>query len=504
MINLPKQLISEVTDNLSSNVMSFMETDEYSIIESPKKAVEDTFIRYMSESTQPDILKKNMRNERKQRKRKKENWYNRVLREYESRKIDSPQNPMFSVYMAYNSLGTAEKEKLGWNRPLEEVISGKLAEIKEWKDDDESYLMDFACLSMFKPQKIYTDLQSDIYKDVFQYLKDKYNLSINSFQKLYTDTLIENPIFGEKKEVMHLESSDEDGNALVEKLILSPDSIFYTIVKKNETTASVKSLGPQDLELIQQGIFNYITDSFYTDRTVINKLRVYAQILCRSKYNRTYVKKAAQALLSYPDISYKAQSLKNNVTTKAYVLFDDIEIKNPPDFESTEDDPYSPDADVIVHFGNRLYQEILQAQIIGITQDSYNKVNSELAHMLAPVLQMQRTILTKELPAKMEPGFSIDAAMTKSHEYMFFASGIRLTGKKKDNISRLRMAIEEFINADLYVKSLRLSNNIFTITYYPLSDDELADIQINKHHNAPKQISMMDLIQGQGAQPVPE
>lgn len=491
MINFPKQLISELADNLSINVKQFIDRDKSA--EFPKQAVEDTLYHYLYESAQPDIIRQIMRNERKQRKRKKASWYNRVLKDFQEKDITTAKNPLFPTYLAYNSLSMEEKVALGWNMPIDAVLDKKLNEIAQWSNDDETYLIDFPCLGILTDKKVYDALLSDTFRDIYNYLLDKYSLNINSFQKIYTDTLIENPIFGEKKDKLNLEQIPEDNNTLVDKLMLTKDSFFYTMVKKD--AAIKKSLGKQDLELIQRGIFNYITDSFYTERTVINKLRVFSQIMC-SKPNKSYNKRAAETLLSYPDISYKAVNLKDNNTTKAYVLFDEIEIKNPTDFVPTPEEPYSADADVIVHFGNRLYQEIVQAQIIGITQDSYNRVNSELAHMLAPILQMQRTILTKELPQEKPQNYHLDSSMTKSYEYAFFASGVRLTGSKRNNIQKIKSALDEFVDAGIYIKQMRMSNNIFTITYYPLSEDELADIQINTDTKSPKQLSMMDIIEG--------
>jgi hypothetical protein len=63
--------------------------------------------------------------------------------------------------------------------------------------------------------------------------------------------------------------------------------------------------------------------------------------------------------------------------------------------------------------------------------------------------------------------------------------------------------MQEYLDAGLYIKNFRLSNNRFTITYYPLSDDELADIRINKKEINLRQLSMMDMIEHNGLQQPP-
>ena len=494
MMHFPQQLVTEISEHLSPIVSDFIERNEFSFRElNEKTIVREAMEQYIS-VTAKDVINKNMRNERKSRKRKKEGWTERIHKDCSAFSYDDPQNPFFSEYIAYNSLSPADKRKLGWANSFDFVIDDKLKQLDEWCNNSETYLIEFPALSTLKQNKIYNALISDVYIDIYNYLKENYNLNINSFQKIYTDTIIENPLFGEKKETLNLQATDEEGT-LVERLFLTKDSVFNTIVKIDEVGEGLpmKSLGPKDLDMIQYGIFNNITDSFYSNRTVITKLREFAQILCPSKYNRVYTKKAGDLLISYQKFSYSVRDLENDIAGDAFNLFDRVTIKNPADFIPSEENPYSPDADVIIHFGDRLYQDIIQAQVIGITQSSYDKVDSELAHLLAPILQMQRTILTKEMPPECK---NVDAHMTKNFEYVFFSSSVRtLTRRKKDNVLRLCQALNEYVEAQLFVKSFTYKNNVFVITFYPLTTDELADVRINKKDRIEtKQLTMKDII----------
>lgn len=490
-----QQLITELSENLSSTVSLYIKETIF-INTAPRDIVAEVMEEYLSNGSSPDVIRKIMRDHRKNRKSRRTNWSGKVKREYRDDPM-KPSHPFYNIWYAYQNLSHEDKVKLGWNCPLEEIIDRKMQDIEQWRGDPASYLIDFPCISMFKPQKIYPALKSDIFCDIYDYLNERYHLNIHNFQRLYPDTFIGNPIFGVDKEVLHLEQSDEDEHTLIEKLALTKDSIFYTIINADAVNPGkpVKSLGQQDLTLIQKGIFNFINDNFYQERTVITKLRVFAQLLCpTSKPNRHYIKMAGERILSYQDFRYKGRNLKKGIAGEGYDLFDHIQIINPTDFEGTADDPYSPDATVYIHFGDRLYQEIIQEQIVGITQSAYEKVDSELAHMIAPILQMQRTILSKALPHGISES-ETDALMTKSYDYLFFAGSIRtLSKRKKENLRKLRDAIKEYASERLYIKTFHFVNDTFTLTFFPLSKDELADIQINKSTPSTGQLTMSDLI----------
>ena len=91
---------------------------------------------------------------------------------------------------------------------------------------------------------------------------------------------------------------------------------------------------------------------------------------------------------------------------------------------------------------------------------------------------------------------NVDAHMTKNFEYVFFSSSVRtLTRRKKDNVLRLCQALNEYVEAQLFVKSFTYKNNVFVITFYPLTTDELADVRINKKDRIEtKQLTMKDII----------
>lgn len=505
----PQQLVSEIAEHLSPTVLQFISDNRYGDFMddfSPKGIVNLTMDHYLAKSFSRDNLIQNRINASKRRRENKAVWSKKVHKMVSDLDIDNTQHPFFFVWVNFNHNSQKDLDKLGWSgKSIDDIIAEKLKEVDDWASDSDSYLISFPALSIFSKtgKKIISALKIDTFMDIYSYLKETYQLNINSFQKIYTDTLVENPLFGETKEDLNLEEIPGTDGTLVEQLILSQDSVFNTIVSKDQVGNSpyaMQSLGPVDLNLIQYGIFNNISNSFYSDRTVIAKLREFANILYPVKYNKVYVKKAAELLLSYQDFSYRIQDLKNNIAGEAFDLFDHITIKNPANEHVTAEDPYSPDAEVIIHFGDRLYQDIIQQQIIGITQSSYSKVDSELAHLLAPVLQMQRTILTKEIPnAELEENLqllpNIDQYMTKTFDYLFFCASVRnLSRRKKENVQRLTHALNEYVNVNLFIKSFYYKNNAFTITFYPLSSDELADIKINKKERSNEQLSMSFIV----------
>lgn len=511
-----QQLISEIAEHLSPTILKFLNDGRYSCYFedfSAKGIVTLALTSYLSQSFSKDELVLRRKNAALRRRENKINWAKRVRELSSCYPVSNAHHPFASIWVTFNNHSNEELAKLGWSgKNINEIIDEKLAEVEQWAKDTNSYLISFPALSIFaneRGSKIVNALRVDTYMDIYNYLKQEYHLNIKSFQKIYTDTLVQNPLFGERKEELELIEFPEPDGTLVEQLVLSPYSAFNTIVNKSQlgnSPYSMQSLGPIDLSIIQYGIFNNISNSFYSDRTVIVKLREFANIIYPTKYNRRYVKKAAELLLSYQDFSYRIRDLENNIAGEAFNLFDHITIKNPAknlNFAATEEEPYSPDADVIIHFGDRLYQDIIQQQIVGITQSSYSKVGSELAHLLAPVLQMQRTILTKEIPnAELEQDLEhladIDSHMTKTFDYVFFCASVRnLSRKKKENVQRLTQALNEYVDVNLFIKNFYYKNNAFIITFYPLSKDELADIKVHKKAMPEGQLSMTRLVSGE-------
>lgn len=506
-MSFPQQLITELSDNLNPVIIDFIDKNEFGFSTSEfntKYVVCDCLEQFFS--SEPDAIRKKMISKRKEIKRKKNAWIDKLDSESEKYEFDHPKNPFYSIYIVYNNMPARELKQLHWDCSFSEVIQLKKDEIEKWRNDNDAFLIQFPYLRIYSNLKIKAALYLDVFTDLYRYINDVYKLDITDYQKLYPDTFVRHPLFSEIKEDLEFEPSDENSELLVNKLMLTKDSVFNTIIAIDNMPSKqqMKTLGPKDLEMIQYGMFNNIKDAFYSTRTVTTKLRVFAQILCpvKGKYNKQYVTKAGDVVLSYQKFRYAVRDLKRNIAGDAFTLFDRITILNPDDFEATDDNPYSPDADVIIHFGDRLYNDILQAQIVGITQASYEKVNSELAHQLAPMLQMQRTILTKDFISSHGTQNYTDEAMSKSYDYAYFTGSVRLpTRRKRENIQRLKCALQEYVDANLFVKHFTLKDNVYYICFYPLSEDELADIQIHKASSYdPKQITMIDILESQSGE----
>lgn len=507
MENISMQMVSEISAGLDPIITDFIKnyvSNHSSIAKFDPSRYELKHLVYTAltdalskaNDAQANPLSKAFKAENKYRKGKKERWYASVLKNTTDNDYSSAKHIFSSTIVIYQNSSAKQKEILFEGRTLDEVISDLVEETRAWSQDTSSLLIAFPGIQSFSQEKVYDSILSDIFINAFHFIKEHYDGNIRSYKQILPDTMVSLPFFGEKKEPLDLKPSND---MLVEKLLLADDSIFQTVVTLSAgPDGSVdgprvqSSLDQLDLQFFQYGMFANIDDEFYNSKSVAAPLLNYAKLI-NPRPNKQYLNRAVERLKNYPHKTYSYIDKERNIVLDEYNLIDRVQIINPDDFVPTDEYPYASDAKVIITFGDKLYEEIMNQQLTLIATSDLEQVSSGLAKLLGPVLQKERTLLS----LKVDRNKNIDEQMTQTYRYTFFARSIRTLGVRKSakNLERLANALREYKDANLYIKAIAFQGDSYRITYYVLSDDECIDVKsrwYNKSLAIPEELPSED------------
>lgn len=128
---------------------------------------------------------------------------------------------------------------------------------------------------------------------------------------------------------------------------------------------------------------------------------------------------------------------------------------------------------VAVTFGNTLFESITKKKMISVTSSNYNSLELELSRLLYHNLQKERIALsTSSVPD--EHGY-----LYKTYDYSYFQRIILFKKKKKaDNIQLITETLQEFVEKEIALANFHYDKGqgLFHLYYFPLSDDERADL----------------------------
>lgn len=143
---------------------------------------------------------------------------------------------------------------------------------------------------------------------------------------------------------------------------------------------------------------------------------------------------------------------------------------------------------ISVTFGNTLYESITKKKMISVTSSNYNSLELEISRLLYHNLQRERIALsTSSVPNE-------DGYLHKTYDYSYFQRIILFKKKKKaDNIQLIMETFQEFAEKKIALAHFRYDKEqgLFHLYYFPLSDDERADLISPSEGKPAKQIMNM-------------
>ena len=154
------------------------------------------------------------------------------------------------------------------------------------------------------------------------------------------------------------------------------------------------------------------------------------------------------------NFSYEAEG------SKIYFnLFDNIVIK-----EDAER-PYA-----IAQFGEILSNAIIQKKLISITSASYDVLDNNLSKIICYAIKREQ-IANQE-------------TRVNEYSYTYFQKIVRFKLKnKKKNLQLIQESLQEFVDNHIAIEKFELKNGVFIITFLPLSDAEIEDLNSDNDKN---------------------
>jgi hypothetical protein len=238
--------------------------------------------------------------------------------------------------------------------------------------------------------------------------------------------------------------TDDDGDELLE------------VTVDNGKLTPPKSMDTDDLKLVNAFISNINMQEFSKEKSVVVDLNTLGKEVVDYHVGKNVLNKISNScrkLVEY-NFSYEAEG------SKIYFnLFDNIVIK-----EDAER-PYA-----IAQFGEILSNAIIQKKLISITSASYDVLDNNLSKIICYAIKREQ-IANQE-------------TRVNEYSYTYFQKIVRFKLKnKKKNLQLIQESLQEFVDNHIAIEKFELKNGVFIITFLPLSDAEIEDLNSDNDKN---------------------
>ena len=456
-----KQLVQEIADQLDPVLVKFFlkTSSKYNFrANTIVELVNDSMESILGGRQSKDELTALARKVRNNRLKMRRDWYNKLVKEVAETDMDSPDYPFHQIVVAHNALDEEQWEGLYGEARLEDVIASKMEEAHKWANSSESYLTAFGLILSKKSFSVYKALLSDVFIDLYNYLMDNYAGSIKNYFQSVPKEMAKLPIFGLNTGKMKLEDRDEEGNYIQDYDFGEKKSL--RIVYLNADTP-VLAMGPMDLRIITECI-KHVEADFYRTRTI----RVKRSALVKTLYpnirasSDCYRRMEERCLnLSY----YNCKVYDREKEVGRINLMDTVDVHDP---------------EIITFiFGSMLYNNVINNELTNIKTRTLKLLKDPMSELLCQMLCEERIMLSSMGSLK-------DIGPVGTYNYSFFRSVVRLSVReKRNNIARIKKSLQEYVDNKIIVESFVMrGTETFEIHFYPLTDEEWADIEYNKKY----------------------
>ena len=333
-----------------------------------------------------------------------------------------------------------------------------LSKIKEaankWKNDSGSLLIDFPGLYSFTNNSIYNSLKNDLIISAWKYIESELAGNIDSYLRMYPVDHVDKPLFSPSSFTLMMETAS---NNLLKEIITDDDGDeLLEVTVDNGKLTPPKSMDTDDLKLVNAFISNINMQEFSKEKSVIVDLNTLGKEVVDYHVGKNVLNKISNScrkLVEY-NFSYEAEG------SKIYFnLFDNIVIK-----EDAER-PYA-----IAQFGEILSNAIIQKKLISITSASYDVLDNNLSKIICYAIKREQ-IANQE-------------TRVNEYSYTYFQKIVRFKLKnKKKNLQLIQESLQEFVDNHIAIEKFELKNGVFIITFLPLSDAEIEDLNSDNDKN---------------------
>lgn len=467
MPTYPQQLITSLCEHLADRLSNFFCIEHKKYFEEYTDLnglVSDTLWEYIRNETQKTEINSVYNTQVKMRRQKRKRWISNYENLYAKYPLSDRKNPYYMIWHDHNHLMGSFFLKLYAAPDMETVIENYQKKMDAWKKNDKSFLIDYPLLSNRTKLQVKTGFKNDLIINLIEIILESYDGNIENYFSKKPDILLDKPFFAPAKfSVPFKESLDSYVADLVN--FDKDDTTFQMLVSYDlNETPNVKKLrvfDPKDSQILMT-LINHINLDFYESKQIILEVGTIAKAINSRPNKRLYndVKMRLHNMARTVFQLYKKDNPNEPIYT--FSFFDSVRTISRDGKEF-----------VAVTFGNTLYESITKKKMISVTSSNYNSLERELSRLLYHNLQKERIALsTSSVPN--EQGY-----LYKTYDYSYFQRVILFRKKKKaDNIQLIMETLQEFVE-----KSIALANfhydkglGLFHMYYFPLSDDERADL----------------------------
>lgn len=479
MPTYPQQLITSLCEHLADRLSNFFYIEHKKYFEEYADLnglVSDTLWEYIKNETQKTEINSVYNTQVKMRRQKRKRWISNYETLYAKYPLSDKKNPYYMIWHDHDHLMGSFFLKLYDAPDVETVIENYQKKLDDWQKNDKSLLIDYPLLSNRTKLQVKTSFKNDLIINLIEIILESYDGNIENYFSKKPDILLDKPFFAPAKfSVPFKESLDSYVADLVN--FDKDDTTFQMLVSydPNETpnVEKLRVFDPKDNQILMT-LINHINLDFYESKQIILEVGTIAKTINSRPNKRLYddVKMRLHNMARTGFQLYKKDNPNEPIYT--FSFFDSVRTISRDGKEF-----------VAVTFGNTLYESITKKKMISVTSSNYNSLELELSRLLYHNLQKERIALsTSSVPN--EQGY-----LYKTYDYSYFQRIILFKKKKKaDNIQLITETLQEFV-----AKAIALANfhydkgqGLFHLYYFPLSDDERADLISTARINETEQI----------------
>ena len=464
MISYPKQLITSLCEQLPENLTKFFEIEHVKFFHDfdDMNAIIDSTLRdYLNNETSvSDVRLAQIR----MRRQKKNRWMNLYKKNINDKDITDYENPFFPIYQAFNIMNGRTFLNIYSATDVDTAIENQKRTIDEWASNKNSFLVDFPLISSKTINQVRSSFKVDLIVSLTEIIMDSLDGDIGSYFTSKPTILLENPFFAPSKHTVPVSQAldsyianlvDFDAEDMVFQMLVSSDPNNTDDIKK------VKVFDPRDNQILLT-LINNIRMDFYGSKQLVVDVGSIAKSINSRPNSHLYedVKLRVHNMARTGFRLCKKETPNDPVFT--FTLFDNVKTINQEGKEF-----------LAITFGDTLFDAITKKRMISVTSSNYNLLDMDMSKLLYHHLQKERISLsTSSVPNE-------DGLLHKSYDYSYFQRIILFRKKKKkENVQLISDALREFVDKSIALADFAYDtkSGLFNLYYFPLSDDEKADL----------------------------
>ena len=477
----PKQLITTLCEQLPENLTGFFNIEKrkyFQDFEDINDIVSSTMWDFIKDETSKSEISNINNVQVKMRRQKKNRWmasYEKGASEYP---ITDKKNPFFSIQDAYSTLSGQAFIKIYDTNDLDKVIESQKQAIQNWIENDKSFLIEFPLINTKTRRQVLDSFKIDLIISIIKIIIESFDGNIESYFAKKPAILLDNPLFSPSKYTVPFKQTV---NSYVADLVSydKDDMVFQMLVNCDPNQAddvqNLKVFDSKDNQILLT-LFNNIHLDFYQSKQIVIEVGAIAKSIVSRPNKRLY-----------EDVKIRVHNMartgfrlckkdKPNDPVFTFSLFDSVETIRQNNHEY-----------LAITFGNTLFEAITKKKMISVTSSNYNSLDNDLSKLLYHHLQRERISLSTFVVPDPE------GLLYKTYDYSFFQRIILFRSKKKkENIQLITETLKEFKEKAIALSDLKYDHQtgLFHLYYFPLSEDEKADLlSTNELHE--KELSVL-------------